>query len=96
MSEKLNQIQQTVTPIFKQYGISRAGVFGSYARGEEKADSDIDFLIRIGRPMDLIQFIRLREELEVALGQSIDLVSDDVIIPYFEPQIKKDLVPIYE
>lgn len=96
MSNKLTQIKETVTPIFKQYGISQAGGFGSYARGDERPGSDIDFLIHLGKPIDLIQFIRLKAELEAALGKAIDLVTDDTIIPYFEPDIKKDLINIYE
>jgi predicted nucleotidyltransferase len=96
MNNTLKQIKETAIPIFKQYGISQAGVFGSYARGEERPDSDIDFLIHLGRPIDLVQFIRLKGELQDALGSPIDLVTDDTIIPYFESDIKKDLVSIYE
>ena len=96
MSEKLNEIRKAVLPIFKQYGISQAGVFGSYARGEEQPSSDIDFLIHLGKPIDLIEFIRLKAQLQDALGKRIDLVTDDTIIPYFEPDIKKDLISIYE
>lgn len=96
MSDKLSQIKDIVIPIFKQYGISQAAVFGSYARGEEQPGSDIDFLIHLGRPIDLIEFIRLKAQLQDALGKRIDLVTDDTIIPYFEPDIKKDLISIYE
>jgi len=96
MSDKLSQIKDTVIPIFKQYGISQAGVFGSYARGDEHTGSDIDFLIHLGKPIDLIQFIRLKAQLQNALGRPIDLVTDDTIIPYFESDIKKDLISIYE
>ena len=96
MNYRLNQIKETAIPIFKQYGIRQAGVFGSYARGEEQPGSDIDFLIHLGRPIDLIEFIRLKAELQHALGRPIDLVTDDTIIPYFESDIKKDLISIYE
>ena len=95
MSDNLAQIKKTVSPIFKQYGVSQAGVFGSYARGDEQPGSDIDFLIHLGKPIDLIQFIRLKAELQAALGKPIDLVTDDTIISYFEPDIKKDLISIY-
>jgi predicted nucleotidyltransferase len=95
MNNTLDQIKGTVVPIFKRYGISQAGVFGSYARGEERAGSDIDFLIHLGRPLDLIEFIRLKGQLQDALGSPIDLVTDDTIIPYFESDIMKDLISIY-
>jgi uncharacterized protein len=96
MKNTLNQIKKTAIPIFKQYGISQVGVFGSYARGEEHAGSDIDFLIQLGRPIDLIQFIRLKSQLQDALGSPIDLVTNDTIIPSFELDIKNDLISIYE
>ena len=57
MNDKLNKIKESVIPIFKQYGISQVAVFGSYARGDERPGSDIDFLIHLGRPIDLIEFI---------------------------------------
>ena len=59
-------------------------------------ESDIDFLIYLGRPIDLIEFIRLKAQLQNALGKQIDLVTDGTIIPYFEPDINKDLISIYE
>ena len=96
MSNKLDQIKERVIPIFKHYGISKAGIFGSYARGEEKAGSDVDFLIHLGRPIDLIEFIRLKAQLQDILGRRIDLVTDDTIIPYFESDIRKDVITIYE
>jgi len=96
MSNRLKQIKETVIPIFEQYGIRQAGVFGSYARGDEHPGSDIDFLIHLGKPIDLVQFIRLKAQLQDALGKRIDLVTDDTIIPYFEPEIRKDLISIYE
>jgi len=96
MSGKLSQIKDIVIPIFKQYGVSQAAVFGSYARGDEHPGSDIDFLIHLGRPIDLIEFIRLKARLQDALGKRIDLVTDDTIIPSFEPDIKRDLISLYE
>jgi predicted nucleotidyltransferase len=95
VSNTLDQIKESVIPIFKQYGVSQAGVFGSYARGDDHPGSDIDFLIHLGQRMDLIQFIRLKAQLQDALGKRIDLVTDDTIIPYFEPDIRKDLITIY-
>lgn len=65
MNDKLDQIKETSIPIFKQHGISQVGVFGSYARGEEHPGSDIDFLIHLGRSIDLIDFIRLKAQLRM-------------------------------
>lgn len=52
----------------------RIGVLGSYARGQEQADSDIDVLVDFDEVPDLIEFIRLRNELVDLLGSEVDLV----------------------
>ncbi|KHO50976.1 MAG: hypothetical protein QT05_C0047G0025 [archaeon GW2011_AR13] len=45
--EKLDSIKLKIARILKNYGVVRAGIFGSYARGEQKKDSDIDILIEL-------------------------------------------------
>ena len=59
----------------KKYGVKRIGVFGSYSRGEQKEDSDVDILVEFEKPIGLIDFIRLQEYLESLLGVKVDLVT---------------------
>ena len=59
----------------ERYGVKRIGIFGSYSRGEQREDSDIDILIEFERPVGLIEFIRLQEYLENLLGVKVDLVT---------------------
>jgi len=49
----LQELKTKTTPVFRRYGVLRAGVFGSYARGEAKKSSDIDFLIKYPRGITL-------------------------------------------
>ncbi len=59
----------------KRYGVKRIGVFGSYSRGEQREDSDVDVLVEFEKPVGLIDFVRLREYLESLLGVKVDLVT---------------------
>ena len=59
----------------KKYGVKRIGIFGSYSRGEQRKDSDVDILVEFEHPIGLIDFIRLQEYLESLLGVKVDLVT---------------------
>lgn len=91
----LEEIARRAEPVFKKYGITRAGVFGSYARGEARADSDIDLLVTYGKPLGF-GHSSVREDLEEALGHDVDIVSEKAVIPYFRESIYRDLKPLYE
>jgi uncharacterized protein len=72
----IKQIAKLVIPILKKSGVKRAGIFGSYARGEAKKRSDIDLLIKVGkRKFSLIDHVHLEQELEECLGKKVDLLT---------------------
>ncbi|MBI2409933.1 nucleotidyltransferase family protein [Candidatus Kaiserbacteria bacterium] len=90
------EIGQKSAPILRSYGVKRASVFGSRARGDARADSDIDFLIRLGRPFGLISYVRLVEELKQSLECDVDVVTEDSLNPHVKPYVLKDAEVIYE
>lgn len=93
----IEEVKRKVTPIFKQYGVLQASVFGSVARGEAKADSDVDLVVRVGKlPFGIWSFVGLRNDLEKALQKKVDVISDASINPILEKKIKNDLTKIYE
>ncbi|MCK5735626.1 MAG: nucleotidyltransferase family protein [Spirochaetaceae bacterium] len=82
----LDQIKRILTqkkPILAKAGIKEIGVFGSFVRGEQKPESDLDILIDIERPaaMDLLTLITLEQELSEDLGVSVDLVLKSMLRP---------------
>ncbi len=89
------EIKRKITPVLKQYGVARAAVFGSYARGENKPESDVDLLIELSEPLGLFRFARLNYVLEDALQKKVDLVKNTAIKPAFKQSILKDAVYIY-
>jgi uncharacterized protein len=91
---------QKITPLLKPY-VKRISVFGSYARGEETAKSDIDLLVALKpshlRPaLGLFEVIRLEGELKKKLGREVDLITEEGLNPRRKPYIERDRVVIYE
>jgi len=78
----------------------KIAVFGSYARGEETADSDIDILVDLlppgERPPLGLKWFRLEEELSWILGRDMELVSYRAMSPFIRPRAERDMVLLYE
>ena len=74
-SAELEKIKPKIVRILKKYGVKKAGIFGSYARGEQKKRSDIDILAQIPKSVNLYDFIGIKQDLEEALGKKVDLVE---------------------
>ena len=90
-------ITEQVKPIFRKYGIRRASVFGSFARGEARPNSDIDFLFGADPgTLSLVDLAGLRRELMETLGRDVDLVSERAIVPHLRDRIYNDLRVVYE
>lgn len=90
----IDQVKQTVRPILERYGVTRAGVFGSLARGELKIRSDIDILVEIPEPIGLIAFVGLQQELSRTLGRKVDVVEYEAVKPRIRERVLAEEVPI--
>lgn len=73
-----------------KYGLSIIAIFGSYGRGQQTKDSDVDILVDFKRPIG-IEFIDLADELENLLKTKVDLVSKNGIRPDYFKQIEREL-----
>ncbi len=76
----------------EKYRLSKIGVFGSYARGDEKPGSDIDILVEFSSTPDLFEFFEIEEYLERVLDRKIDLVREKAIKKQMKDEIMKEVV----
>ncbi len=99
MSDKIysvNEIRDIVNPIASRYGIERMYLFGSYARGEAKAESDIDLRGDTGKLHGLFALGGLYAELEEGFGKKLDLLTTRSLDRRFLDRIAKEEILIYE
>ena len=87
----LNEIRKHKTEITEAYHVKEIGVFGSYIRGEERADSDVDILVDFEKPIDLFRFLDLEERLSELSGKKVDLVSKKALKPYIGKEILEEV-----
>ena len=87
LAHQKNQILNCLSP----YQPTRVGIFGSYARDEQRLDSDLDILVSFEKRINLFDLIGIEMELSELLGIKVDLVSEQAILPALRPFIDKDL-----
>lgn len=90
----VNEIRRIASVIAERHGVERMFLFGSYARGDAKPDSDLDFLIDKGRIRGLFALGGLYADLEEAFGVPIDLLTTDSLDENFMKEITSEAVRI--
>lgn len=91
-------ISTAVSRVLTQYDVSEAYLFGSFARGEQTPDSDIDLRLVCGSTMTFGALYELSYELEMELGRKVDIVTNppEHMRPPFRKSIEQEEVRIYE
>lgn len=99
----LDSIKLLVQPVAKKYQIEKIYLFGSYARGEADAKSDIDMLIRTKKGGNLFAYYEIQKSFEKYLGKKVDLVENAAIErddtrsgKRLRDHIERDKILIYE
>lgn len=90
-----SQIIESIISDLTQSGANRIAIFGSFARGDERPDSDIDILVEFSPPKSLLELVRIERELSEHLGRKIDLLTEKSISPAFYTRIQQDLEVVY-
>lgn len=96
MVKNIEEFKRISEPILVEYQIKRSAVFGSFARGEQKNNSDIDLLIEFKPGAGgLLEMVRLKRALEKATAVEIDLGTFNSLNKLIRSAVKKDLIQIY-
>ena len=91
-------MKKVIADYFKTQPVLKAWLFGSYARGEQREDSDVDLLVKFDRslPIGLFAFMRMHRELEEKLGLRVDLVEEGTLRSAVQETANRDLKVVYE
>ena len=90
------KVSETIAEYFKTQPIEKAWVFGSFSRGEERPDSDIDIMVSLipGTHMGLGFFV-MNLDLERLLNRRVDLVVEGDLLPFAEKTANRDKILVY-
>lgn len=92
--EEIEEIKKKIIPVLKKFNVKKAGIFGSYARKENKKKSDVDILAEIDDKYSLFEVIGLKIELEKAIKRKVDLVEYGLIRKEIRESVLNDEIPI--
>ena len=86
-----------IADYFKTQPVLKAWIFGSYSRGEQRPDSDVDILVALdyNQPIGL-RFFGMYEDLKDLLGRDVDLVSERTLAPFAQDSVNHDKRLVYE
>ena len=85
-----------IADICRNNDVSSLCLFGSYARNEETAKSDIDLLVEFSKPKSLFALVRLERILSAAIGKKVDLITKASLSPNLRDRILNKLRTIFE
>ena len=82
---------------FSTQPVLKAWLFGSFSRGEETHESDIDIIVSLDKSQPIgLKFFGLWSDLEESLGRKVDLVSEGTLLPFAKKSVDKDKILVYE
>jgi predicted nucleotidyltransferase len=92
LDDILERLRRIKPDLETRYPIRELAVFGSYARGEQTEDSDVDVLVDVGRGMSLFDLAGLQMELADALGVPVDVVTKNSLRPTVATQVLSERI----
>lgn len=90
-------MQNMLADYFKTQPVLKAWLFGSFARGEETPNSDVDILVVLDHSQPVgLRFFGMFEDLKELLGRNVDLVTESSLAPFARESVERDKKIIYE
>ncbi|MFB6225984.1 MAG: nucleotidyltransferase family protein [Candidatus Paceibacteria bacterium] len=89
------EIIEQIKPVLRKHDITKAGIYGSYARGNTSPDSDVDLLIDFNDRKNIFDLVGIEQELENKLNLAVDLSTFRSLSDRFKPYITSDLFIFY-
>ncbi len=98
MSTEVANMIPTMRRFFAKQPVKRAYLFGSFSRGEETPESDVDILVDLDKtkPIGLFQYVNMKLDLQDLLHREVDLVENGELLPFAKESANRDKLLIYE
>jgi uncharacterized protein len=93
-AETLQGSRETILRIARKHGASNVRVFGSFARGEARPDSDLDLLVDMAPERSLLDTVAMIQELEAALGRKVDVLTENALYWLIRRRILREARPL--
>lgn len=90
----IEQLVNDIRIVLKSHPVKKASLFGSYARGDNSKDSDVDILVELEKGQSLLDLVRLEKKLSENLGKKVDLVTYKSINTHVKDYILRDTLQI--
>jgi hypothetical protein len=92
-SPVIKKLKAAAPAIRSQFGVTRIGIFGSFARGEQSRTSDVDVLVDFAEGYSTLKnFVGLAERLEALFSRNVDLITREGIDPYIRPRVEAEVI----
>ncbi len=93
-SSFIRTYRKRIVNLARSHGARSVSVFGSLARGEEDAESDIDLLIELDPDRSLLDIVAMKLDIEDLTGRKVDIVTRKGVSPYLAEKIFEEAVPL--
>jgi predicted nucleotidyltransferase len=94
-AEIIREIRRYYPFLSEEFGVKRIGIFGSVARGENNAQSDVDLVVEFSRPIGL-KFVDFVEQIEKLVGKKVDVLTEEGVknirVKTVSSEIEKDII----
>ena len=92
-----SQLVKQISDYFSTQPVLKAWVFGSFARNEESAESDVDLMVDLDHSQPVgLRFFGMWNDLEALLDRKVDLVTEDGLADYARESYNRDKILVYE
>jgi predicted nucleotidyltransferase len=94
VSDLLQKHREKILALARERGVRNLRVFGSFARGGETEESDLDLLVLMDEGRDLLDLIAFLQAVRVVIGRNVDVIDERGLRPYVQDAVLRDAVPL--
>jgi hypothetical protein len=88
----INQIRGMQRELHEKYHLSRIGIFGSFSQGHQTEKSDLDLVVEFERPIGIMAFVHLKDQIREKLGIQVDLVTPEGLHPLVRDTVMREVI----